>query len=283
MKCLLVDDEPGIREGLAALLRRKGHDVMTAADCADAARALAGEFDVVVSDWRLPDGLASSFLSQVRCPVIAVSGHPEEVDPMPGLREVMTKPVTPARLIAAITAVAPAPPAAAAARALPADVQAAIDAFVRQLPPGAGVELFDDGTFVRVRAELPEAGIAAIAVADGELSWSSVAGRSCASLRLYGDGRPAKLMPVVAAAGPWPDAGEFAVDFHDSQLSGPQFLQRLADAVRTAATGGRVHFLNVPAALRDFATSHGRAHDMPMRDAVGPRLPADLADLWRDP
>lgn len=282
MKCLLVDDEPGIREGLAALLRRKGHDVMTAADCADAARALAGEFDVVVSDWRLPDGLASSFLSQVRCPVIAVSGHPEEVDPMPGLREVMTKPVTPARLIAAITAVAPAPPAAAA-RALPADVQAAIDVFVRQLPPGAGVELFDDGTFVRVRAGLPGAGMPAIAVADGELSWSSVAGCSCATLRLYRDGRPATAMPVVAPAGPWPGVGEFAVDFHDSPLSGPQFLQCLTDAARTAAAGGRVHFLNVPAALRDFATSHGRAHDMPMRDAVGPRLPADLADLWRDP
>ncbi len=29
---LIVEDEPGIREGLAALLRRKGHQVRTAAD-----------------------------------------------------------------------------------------------------------------------------------------------------------------------------------------------------------------------------------------------------------
>ena len=47
--------------------------------------------------------------------------------------------------------------------------------------------------------------------------------------------------------------------------------------------GRRVHFLNVPDSLRTFAASQGRAHDMPMREPVGPRLPADFADLWSLP
>jgi DNA-binding NtrC family response regulator len=48
---LLVDDEPGIREGLAMLLRRRGFEVHTAGDCATAAERLANQtFDVVVTD-----------------------------------------------------------------------------------------------------------------------------------------------------------------------------------------------------------------------------------------
>jgi CheY-like chemotaxis protein len=283
MKCLLVDDEPGIREGLAALLRRKGHDVHTAADCAGARAALADDFDVVVTDWHLPDGLAASFVADVRCPVIAVSGHPEEIDGLPGLREVMTKPVMPSRLLAAIAATATDPLPVDEDRPLPIDVQSAVDTFLQQLPADAIVERADDATFVEVRAELPSAVRPPVAVRDGELAWATVAGRARASLRLHRDGRPGRPMPIVAAGAEWPSAAEFAVDFHATRLGGPQFVACIAAASRTTAAGGRVHFLNVPGALRAFAESHGNAHDMPMRDAVGPRLSADLADLWRDP
>ena len=72
MRCLLVDDEPGIREGLAMLLRRRGYEVQTAGDCAEArARLDAQSFDIVVTDWRLPDGFASSFVDGCPCPVLA--------------------------------------------------------------------------------------------------------------------------------------------------------------------------------------------------------------------
>lgn len=284
MKVLLVEDEPGIREGLAILLRRQGLDVRTAADCAGARAALDLDFDVVVTDWRLPDGRAATFVDGARCPVIAVSGHPEEVDGTPGIARVLTKPVSPARLGEAIVALARpvAPPTAPSP--LPVDVQAAVAGFVDQLPADAVVDLRDDGTFVDVEAELPGGLPASLRGRDGDLTWTARGRGVQARLRLYRDGRADGAAPIVRALPEtWPDAGAFAVDFHDTELAPDQF-DRCLDAARNAAAAGRrVQFFNVPPALRSRAESHGRAGDMPMRDAVGPRLPADLADLWRQP
>lgn len=283
MKCLLVDDEPGIREGLAALLRRRGHDVRTAGDCAAAREALAHDFDVVVTDWRLPDGTAASFLGAVRCPVVAVSGHPEEVERTPAVREVLTKPLAPARLFEVLGALAPAAPEAPA---LPVDVQMAMDAFVAELPRDAAVALHDDGAFVVVEATLPAAGARAFAGRDGELAWSRRNGRACVRLRLRRDGRPEGPVRVVRAAAAWPAAGDFAVDFHDSGADAALFARCRERARAAMAAGRRVQFLNVPPALRALAASHashGSADDMPMRDPVGPRLHAEFADLWSDP
>jgi DNA-binding NtrC family response regulator len=58
---LVADDEPGVRESLAEVLRDAGYTVATAADGAAAIAALDGqEFAVVVTDLRMPgaDGLA---------------------------------------------------------------------------------------------------------------------------------------------------------------------------------------------------------------------------------
>lgn len=153
MKCLLVDDEPGIREGLAALLRRRGHDVRTAADVASARAALADDHDVLITDWRLPDGVAGDFLAAARCPAIAVSGHPEEIGPEHRLAAVLTKPVLPSRLLEAIAAVASPPPPTAAP--LPAADEAAIAAFLATMPPAAAATLFDDGVAATVVVDLP--------------------------------------------------------------------------------------------------------------------------------
>ena len=78
MRILLVDDEDGIREGLAGLLRLKGHEVRTAATI-DAGRELLGacRFELAITDWRLPDGNADLLFAACELPVIAVSGHPE--------------------------------------------------------------------------------------------------------------------------------------------------------------------------------------------------------------
>ncbi len=63
MNLLLVEDEPGIRDGLATYLRLRGHVVHTAGRVAEAVQLAAQHaFDLVVSDWRLPDGTAGELL-----------------------------------------------------------------------------------------------------------------------------------------------------------------------------------------------------------------------------
>ncbi len=284
MKCLLVDDEPGIREGLAAWLRRHGLDVRTAASCAAARAALADEFDVVVTDWRLPDGLAASFLHGVTTPVLAVSGYPEEVARLPAVRAVLTKPTPPARLLAAIHGVLPAPARAPAdtLAQLPEDVRAAIAAFADHVGCAA-VELADDGTFVVATATVAAGADARTASPHGDLRVSTLGDRSRVELRLRRDGWPAADLPIVRAGEPWPDHGELGVDFHGTTIAAAAFEELLARTAAAAAAGRRVQWLNVPPSLRSYAAGQGRAHDMPMRDAVGPRLPAELADLWSDP
>ena len=232
MKILLVDDEAGIREGLAALLRRRGHDVRTAADCATATAALADDYDVLVTDWRLPDGVAGSFLDAVRCPAIAVSGHPDEIGPDRRLAAILTKPARPNDVLTAIDAAAARSRAGAAgAPDLPPALAAAVAALVGGLPPGTDAQLYDDGVFATVVADLP-------------------------------DGHGAPMAPTV---GDWTVArrgGRWRVSWR----------LRRADAEAPA-----------PGAADSADPVHGNADAMPMRDPIGPRLPADLADLWSEP
>jgi CheY-like chemotaxis protein len=281
MNCLLVDDEPGIREGLAALLRRKGHEVHTAGDCAAAAARLAERrFDLVITDWRLPDGTASAFVADCPCPVVAVSGHPEEVELHAAVREVLTKPVAPARLLEVLASHA-APPPPLVPRRLPGDVQKVLAAATHALGGDGGAELEDDGVFVVLRAPLAdEAVLPTLAELGGDLRVLAPVGRPHVELRLLRDGRPDPGLPVVRPEGAWPDAGEFAVDFDGIDPSPTLFGDCLDRAVEVHRRGARVHFLNVPDPLHFWAIGQGRTHDMPMREKVGPRLPTVLADLW---
>lgn len=284
MKCLLVDDEPGIREGLAALLRRKGHEVRTAADCAAAAHCLATDaFDVVITDWHLPDGLASTFTRGAPCPVVAVSGHPEEVDAEAPIVTVLTKPVTPARLqealLAVVPAAAPGRPAPTDLGQLPLDVRRVLEAALARLPADAVAELRDDGTFVTLDVRLADARPLALGLVDGDLRVGLVDGRRRLELRLCRDGRPDVDLPVVPFGTPWPEHREFAVDFAGRQPEGLDVGVFVARVRSATAAGRRVHLLNVPAVIRD-GLDHGNGHDMPMRAPVGPRLRPELADLW---
>jgi CheY-like chemotaxis protein len=286
MKCLLVDDEPGIREGLAALLRRKGHDVRTAADCAGAAAALAGErFDVVVSDWRLPDGLAAEFVVGCPSPVLAVSGHPEEVSLSPSIVAVLTKPVLPSRLLEAMAAVgAPGPANGEPDRTpLPRDAQAVVDTLLAALPPTLPVELHDDGTFVAVRVDLSAEQAARLRLpADlpGDPRLLRRGERRVLELRICRDGRPRADLPVVPFGAEWPSVPELAVDLHERAVDATAFRHARSAAAALLAAGRRVHFLNVPPALVGPDSGQATAHDMPMRDPVGPCVQAELADLW---
>ena len=56
-KVLIVDDEPGMRRILTVNLRRDSHVVVEASGAAEAIRLIAREdFDVVVTDHKMPDG-----------------------------------------------------------------------------------------------------------------------------------------------------------------------------------------------------------------------------------
>ena len=66
-RILIVDDERSMREMLAILLRREGHDVSVAENGRSALELIAGRpFDVVVSDARMPDLDGLEVLRQAR-------------------------------------------------------------------------------------------------------------------------------------------------------------------------------------------------------------------------
>lgn len=189
MYLLLVDDEVGIREGMAAFLRLQGCRVQTAADRASAMDALAaGDFDAVVTDWHLPDGDAAPLLDVANGPVVAVSGVTEEIPDHPNVQAVLAKPLSPARLQETLRDVltpkprpaaeaAPVPregsPASAAAAsqgrlaqcigpepalaALPHPIRDLLDLMLTTLGAdfGAITHCQDDGTLVTVEVTLP--------------------------------------------------------------------------------------------------------------------------------
>ena len=69
LSVLIVDDEALIRWSLKRALDKRGHEVVAAADAAEALSALAlrdQTFDVVLLDFRLPDCRDSSLLEAVR-------------------------------------------------------------------------------------------------------------------------------------------------------------------------------------------------------------------------
>ena len=286
MKCLLVDDEPGIREGLAALLRRRGHEVRTAGDCEGALSALEHrDYDLVVTDWRLPDGTAQRFLAECPCPVVAVSGHPEEVVPHPVVSVVMTKPVAPQRLLEVLAEAGcrreEPPPAGDDFADVALDVQRVIERAMAEIRDAFDVEIVDDGTFVVLRAELAdERAVSRLATLGGDLRVLGSRRRPVAELRLFRDGRPDRETPVVRPADPWPDNPVIAVDFDGTELTPREFATCLDRAGSFVARGGTVQFLNLPDALRALASDWGRSHELPMREKIGPRLPEVLTDLW---
>ena len=81
-KILIVDDELGIREMLADILKDEGHTVYTA-DSAEAARAyiFQEEFELILLDIWMPDTDGLTLLKELisrrlqRCPVVMMSGH----------------------------------------------------------------------------------------------------------------------------------------------------------------------------------------------------------------
>jgi len=125
---LLVEDERAISEPLGELLTREGYNVTVAETGAGARARVADDPDLIILDWRLPDGQGIDLLQQWRragrtVPVIFLTARTELIDKVLGLEmgadDYVTKPFEPRELLARIKARLRAPtPAQAPARAL---------------------------------------------------------------------------------------------------------------------------------------------------------------------
>jgi DNA-binding NtrC family response regulator len=101
---MVVDDEPGIRTALRANFLRHGWQVETASSVREAIRILEGrEFDLVVTDIRMPDGTGMEVMRAARqsCPDAAVilltayGSVPDAVRAMrDGALDYLTKPIS---------------------------------------------------------------------------------------------------------------------------------------------------------------------------------------------
>ncbi len=102
-RILVVDDEPDLRKLYELSLLREGYAVDTAESLAQAhAYLMEGEFDVVITDMRLPDGLGMELIRKIKalhrreyCVVITAYGSAENaVESLKaGAFDYLTKPV----------------------------------------------------------------------------------------------------------------------------------------------------------------------------------------------
>ena len=126
---LVVDDEPDLRTLYELTLLREGYRVEAAESVAQALQLLSErQFDVVITDMRLPDGLGMELIRQIkaqqrreRCVVITAYGSAENaVESLKaGAFDYLTKPVDLKQFRAVIASAVqdPTPPAAKANRA----------------------------------------------------------------------------------------------------------------------------------------------------------------------
>lgn len=110
----MVDDEPRVREVVAAYLERDGYRVLEAADAAAARRHLAGPRpDLVILDVMFPGGSGLELLGEIRrasqIPVIVLTARTEEADRVLGLElgadDYVVKPFSPRELVARVRSV----------------------------------------------------------------------------------------------------------------------------------------------------------------------------------
>lgn len=114
-RILIVDDEQGLREMLAGILKRDGFlRVETAADCAQARRKFSSfQPDGVILDVMLPDGDGFALMREFRglsaAPVLFLSARDEDEDRLLGLGlgadDYITKPFLPRELTLRLRAV----------------------------------------------------------------------------------------------------------------------------------------------------------------------------------
>ena len=86
LRILLIEDHADTLETVTLLLRKSGHDVVSAANCAEARAHAAepGNIEAVVGDLGLPDGdgldLLVELKDQYHCPTIALTAYGMDAD-----------------------------------------------------------------------------------------------------------------------------------------------------------------------------------------------------------
>lgn len=110
MRVLIIEDDPGIADGLAATLKRNGYAVDTASTLSQATAAIAVEsFDLILLDLGLPDGDGLDGLRLIRqqgrqTPVLIMSARdalPAKVQGLDeGADDYLVKPFQPEELLA---------------------------------------------------------------------------------------------------------------------------------------------------------------------------------------
>jgi DNA-binding response OmpR family regulator len=114
LRVLVVDDEPRVREVVAAYLERDGYRVLAAADAAAARGHLTGQTpDLVILDVMFPGASGLELLGEIRrssqVPVIVLTARTEEADRVLGLElgadDYVVKPFSPRELVARVRSV----------------------------------------------------------------------------------------------------------------------------------------------------------------------------------
>lgn len=118
MRILIIDDDPGIRGLIKAVLTRRGHDVTEASDGREGLAGWeASAPDLVVTDVQMPGLGGIDMIRDLRrrgspAKILIVSGKRAPLDEeLSAMREegrlgVLDKPFTPAELVASVQALA---------------------------------------------------------------------------------------------------------------------------------------------------------------------------------
>ncbi len=84
-KILIIDDDPAIRQYLATLVTRLGHEAVSAGTCADGIAKMSDPtIQIVISDINLPDGAnLDEWINHLKTgadgrPLILITGEPTE-------------------------------------------------------------------------------------------------------------------------------------------------------------------------------------------------------------
>ena len=113
-RILLVDDDPGVRDVVAFMLRREGFEVDEEADGASALEAgRAGRYDIVILDVMLPElsgtDVCRSLRAESDVPILMLTARDAELDRVLGLElgadDYVTKPFSTAELLSRVRAI----------------------------------------------------------------------------------------------------------------------------------------------------------------------------------